>query len=45
MTNTKNNNSITKATKGSEVLYLSELDESKGLDIELDMQGYTIEAL
>ena len=45
MTYTKNNSSVSKATKGSEVVYLSARDESHGVDILLDLQGYTVETL
>jgi len=45
MTNKKNNSSVSKATKGHDIIYLSSRDEEKGLDIMLDMQGYTIEAI
>lgn len=45
MTTRKNSSSTIKATKGTEVLYLSSRDEERGLDIQLDLMGYTIEAL
>ena len=45
MTYTKNTSSVSKATKGSEVIYLSSRDEEHGTDIQLDLQGYTVEAL
>lgn len=45
MTKTKNNSSVSKATKDSEVIYLSSRDEQHSMDITLDMQGYTIETL
>lgn len=45
MTNTKNTSSTLKAVKGSEVIYLSQRDENNGVDIQLDLQGYTITAL
>lgn len=37
--------STVKATKGNKVIYLNARDEERGLDITLDMQGYTLEAL
>lgn len=42
MTNKKNKHSVAKAIKGKEVIYLSAKDEQKGLDIQLDLQGYKI---
>ena len=45
MTKNKNRSSVSKAVKGNEIIYLSSRDEEKGLDIMLDMQGYTIEAI
>ena len=45
MTIKKNNSSVSKATKGNEVLYLSSRDEEKGLDVQLDLQGYKVESL
>lgn len=50
MTKTKNRCSVSKAVKTNEkgrktILYLSSRDEEKGLDIQLDMQGYIIIAL
>lgn len=45
MTIKRNSSSTVKATKGNNVLYLSQRDESNGVDIELDMKGYTIVAL
>lgn len=45
MTYTKNASSTVKAIKGNEVIYLSQADETRGLDVELDMQGYEITAL
>lgn len=45
MTYTKNASSTLKAIKGDEVVYLSQRDETRGLDAKLDMQGYTITAL
>lgn len=45
MTNTKNASSTLKAVKGNEVIYLSQRDENNGVDIRLDLQGYTITAL
>ena len=38
----KNKCSVSKATKGKETIYLSQTDENNGLDIQLDLQGYTI---
>lgn len=38
-------NSTVKASKGNKVIYLTAHDEERGLDIALDMQGYTLEAL
>ena len=45
MTTKKNSSSVVKATKGGVTFYLSTRDENNGLDIKLDMQDYTIEAL
>ena len=45
MTYTKNASSTVKAAKGNKVVYLSQADEARGLDAQLDMQGYTITAL
>lgn len=45
MTTRKNSSSVVKATKDGVTLYLSTRDENNGVDIKLDMQGYTIEAL
>lgn len=45
MSKTKTKHSVSKATKGKEVIYLSSKDEEKGLDIILDLQGYKIVAL
>lgn len=45
MSKTKTKYSTVKAVKGKEVIYLSAKDEEKGLDIQLDLQGYTITAL
>lgn len=45
MTTRKNSSSTIKATKGTEVLYLSNRDEINGLDIQLDLQGYTLETI
>lgn len=45
MTVRKNSSSITKAIKDGVTFYLSTQDENNGVDIQLDMQGYTIEAL
>jgi len=45
MTKNKNNLSVSKAVKGETVIYLSSRDESNGVDIKLDLQGYKIEAI
>ena len=45
MTTRKNTSSTIKATRGTEVLYLSTLDETHGLDIKLDLQGYALETI
>lgn len=47
MSKTKNNSSVAvvKTPEGEVVGYLSARDEEKGLDIDLDMQGYVIESL
>ena len=45
MSKKQTKHSVAKATKGSEVIYLSSKDEKKGLDIKLDLQGYKITAL
>lgn len=45
MTNKKNKCSVAKAIKGDKVIYLSTRDEQKGIDIQLDLQGYKIIAL
>ncbi|WP_155820741.1 hypothetical protein [Liquorilactobacillus mali] len=45
MTTIKNSSSVTKATKGNTTYYLSNRDEQRGIDIQLDMQGYTVIAL
>ena len=45
MAKKKNRHSVAVATKGNEKIYLSAKDEEKGLDILLDLQGYTITAL
>lgn len=45
MAKKQNKHSVLKATKGSEVIYLSSKDEQKGIDIILDLKGYTITAL
>lgn len=42
---TKNAVAVVKNKKGKVVGYLTEKHEQKGLDIQLDMQGYTVEAL
>lgn len=41
----KNSSSVAVATRDGETLYLSETDIIKGLDVQFDMQGYTINAL
>ena len=46
MAKTKNKYSVAKVTKNGKLLgYLSSRDEEQGLDIVLDLQGYTIESL
>lgn len=45
MTARKNSSSVVKATKDGVTLYLSRKDEDAWLDVQLDMQGYTVEAL
>ena len=45
MTTRKNSSSTLKAQKGLDVLYLCNRDEINGLDIYMDMQGYTLIAL
>ena len=45
MTLCKNNCSTIKATKGNQVRYLSTRDETKGLDIQLDLSGWTLTAI
>lgn len=45
MSKTKTKYSTVVAVKGNEKIYLSAKDEEKGLDILLDLQGYTITAL
>jgi len=42
---TKNAVAVVKNKKGQVVGYLTEKHEEKGLDIQLNMQGYTVEAL
>lgn len=42
---TKNAVAIVKNSKGKIVGYLTEKQEEKGNDIELDLQGYTIESI
>lgn len=37
--------SVCKATKGRSVVYLSNTDVEDGLDISLDIQGYSVESL
>jgi len=45
MTKNKNASSVSKAVKGKEIIYLSLRDEEQGIDMQLDMQGYTIETI
>jgi len=45
MTKNKNNSSVSKAVKGETIIYLSSRDETNGVDIKLDLQGYKIEAI
>ena len=45
MSKKQNKHSVAVAVKGNEKIYLSSKDEEKGLDILLDLQGYTITAL
>lgn len=45
MSNTQTRYSVCKATKGRRVIYLSNTDIENGLDISLDMQGYSVESL
>lgn len=45
MAKKQNKHSVLKAVKGKEVIYLSSNDEEKGIDIQLDLQGYKITAL
>lgn len=42
---TKNAVAVVKNKKGKIVGYLTEKQEEKGYDIELNLQGFTIEAL
>lgn len=42
MTSRKNNSSTIKAIKGNQVRYLSSRDETNGLDIQLDLSGWTL---
>lgn len=42
---TKNAVAVVKNKEGKVVGYLTEKHEEQGLDIKLDMQGYTVEAL
>jgi len=44
-TKTKNTTAVVKNKKGRIVGYLTERHEEKGIDIQLDMQGFTIEAI
>ena len=44
-TKTKNTTCVVKDKKGKVVGYLTEKHEEQGLDIQLDMQGFTIEAI
>ena len=41
----KNTVAVVKNGKGKIVGYLTEKQEAKGYDIELDMQGFTVEAI
>ncbi|WP_207463751.1 hypothetical protein [Enterococcus mundtii] len=47
MSTTKNKYSVSRVIdhKGRVIGYLSTRDEERGLDIRLDMKGYTVEAL
>ncbi|MFT9003071.1 MAG: hypothetical protein ABF991_00005 [Liquorilactobacillus hordei] len=46
MTTIKNNSSTLKAVRNNKVVYyLCNRDEQRGIDIQLDMQGYTLIAL
>lgn len=45
MSKRKNKYSVSVAIKGNHKIYLSSRDEQNGLDIRLDMQGYTIISL
>lgn len=45
MTSRKNSSSTIKATKGNQVRYLSRRDETNGLDIQLDLLGWTLTVL
>jgi len=45
MTKNKNKSSVSKAIKGETIIYLSLRDETNGIDIKLDLQGYKIEAI
>lgn len=42
---TKNTVAVVKNKEGKVVGYLTEKHEEKGLDVQLDLQGYTIESL
>lgn len=42
---TKNKSSALKATKGTYTVYLSQRDIENGLDIQYDLNGYTIVTL
>lgn len=42
---TKNTTAVVKNKKGRIVGYLTERHEEKGIDVQLDMQGFTIEAI
>lgn len=42
---TENTVAVVKDKEGNIVGYLTEKHEEQGLDIKLDMQGYTIEAI
>lgn len=45
MSKSQNRYSVCKASKGRRTIYLSNTDIENGLDISLDMQGYSVESL
>lgn len=45
ITKNKHSVAVVKNSKGHIVGYLSRRDEENGLDIQLDLQGYTVEAI